>query len=259
MKSFERRKKILEILNKNEKVKIKYIAKILEEKEDNIRRDIRILGELDLLTKIHGGISLKKEDSMIEKFYFNKIFDRSEKEKIAKKAIEYINEGDSIYLGSGTTVYIFAELLKEQSFNLNIITNSLPVATLLAKKNNYTLIFVGGELKRENYYFMGTLVEDFIKYFTINKAFVGARGFDLNHGFTISTLEEAAILKSIASSSEEVIVLVNKIKFEKTSFIKMSTFYNELNKKVTKVITNNTPKIEYIRKLESDVTEVVLV
>jgi len=258
MKTFERRKRILEILNENEKIKIKNIAEILGEKTDSIRRDIRILSEFDLLNKTHGEISIKNEDSIIEKFYFNKISNRLEKESLGKKALEYINEGDSIYLGSGTTVFLLAKLLKQKNFNLNILTNSLPSATILSKKSNYNLIFIGGELRRENYYFLGSLVTNSIKYFTINKAFVGARGFDIEHGFTISTIEEAAMMKYIADSSEVMIILVDKTKFEKMSFIKMSTFYDELNKKVTKVITNKTPKLEFIKKLQNEAIEVIL-
>ena len=259
MRAIERRKKILEILKETEKIKVKNLAEILGEKTDSIRRDIRFLNEFDLLSKTHGEIRLKNRDNIIEGFFFNRISNRQEKEILAKKALEYINEGDSIYLGSGTTVFLLAELLTEKDFGLNIITNSLPTATILTRKNNYNLIFIGGELKRENYYFMGTLVEDSIKYFTINKAFMGARGFNIKHGFTISTIEEAALIKSIASTSDEIIILADKTKFEKTSFIKLSSFYSELNKKVTKVITNRASKLEFIKKLESEEMEVVLV
>jgi DeoR family transcriptional regulator, fructose operon transcriptional repressor len=259
MKTLDRRKKILELINKNKRMKIKNIAEILGEKPDGIRRDINILSEFNILEKIHGEITLKNKDSIIEEFYFGEITNRLEKETIVEESLKYINNGDSIYFGSGTTVFLLAKLLKQKNFILNILTNSLPVATILSKNNNFNLIFIGGELHRENYYFLDCSITNLISYFNINKAFLGARGFNIEHGFTISTIEEATLIKSVSNISSEIFIITDKTKFEKSTFIKIPDFRSEFKRKVTKVITNKTPKLEFIKKIESEGIQVILV
>ncbi|MCL4376877.1 MAG: DeoR/GlpR family DNA-binding transcription regulator [Actinobacteria bacterium] len=260
MRSLERRKKIIDILNKHEQVKVKEIAKILAEKENNIRRDIRILRDMGLLSKVYGGIKIPGEENIIEKYFYDEIYNNSEKELIAQKAVEYIQENDTIFLSSGTTVFKLAEILYRYDYKLNIITLSLPVATLLAKKNNFNLIFIGGTLIRENFSFEGSLVEQLLKFFNIDKAFVGVRGFSYDHGFTIPTMEQVTTLRALARFSGEINVLVDHTKFLKRCLIILSTFDDELiRNKIRRVITDKTTAQKDIDRLKEEGTEVVVV
>jgi DeoR/GlpR family transcriptional regulator of sugar metabolism len=260
MKSSERRKNIIDILNQHSEIKVKEISKILGEKENNIRRDIRILRDMELLFKTHGGIKTLGEDNLIEKFFYNKIQNNFEKELIAKKALEYINENESIFLGSGTTVFKLAEVLNQYNHPLNIVTISLPVATLLAKKNNFNLIFIGGTLIKENFSFEGSMMEQLLKYFNVDKAFIGVRGFSYDHGFTIPSIEQAITVKALARLSEEIIVLVDHTKFLKKCLVIVSTFDDELIKnKIRKVITDKETSYKDIERLKTEGVEVISV
>ncbi|MCL4376985.1 MAG: DeoR/GlpR family DNA-binding transcription regulator [Actinobacteria bacterium] len=260
MKSLERRKNIIDILKQHGEIKVKEISKILGEKENNIRRDIRILRDMELLSKTYGGIKALSEDNFIEKFFYNEINNNFEKELIAQKALEYIKENESIFLGSGTTVFKLAEVLNQYNYPLNIVTISLPIATLLAKKNNFNLIFIGGTLIRENFSFEGSMVEQFLNYFNIDKAFIGVRGFSYDHGFTIPAIEQATMLKALAKLSEEIIVLVDHTKFLKKCLVILSTFTDELIKnKIKKVITDKGTPTKDIERLRTEGTEVIIV
>ncbi|MCL5071600.1 MAG: DeoR/GlpR family DNA-binding transcription regulator [Actinobacteria bacterium] len=260
MNSIERRKKIIDILNKYSQIKVKEIADILKEKENNIRRDIRILRDMGLLSKVYGGIKTLGEENIVEKYFYDEIDNSPEKELIARKAVEYIRENDTIFLSSGTTVFKLAEILYHYDYKLNIITISLPVAALLAKKSIFNLIFIGGNLIRENFSFEGSLVEQLLKFFNIDKAFVGVRGFSYDHGFTIPSMEQVTTLKAIAKFSDEINVLVDHTKFLKKSLIILSTFDDELIKnKIKRVITDKMVAQKDINKLKEEGTEVVLV
>ena len=260
MRSVERRKKILEVLNKNKEISIKDISRILKEKENNIRRDIRILREMSLLTKVYGGIKLSSQIDFIEKNFFNEIDNAMAKSRISKKALEFINEGDSILLGAGTTIFKLAEILYECNIKLNIITLSLPVAMLLVKNNSFNLILIGGKLRRENYSFESSLVEDMLKYFTIDKAFIGVTGFNMEHGFTIQTIEQIASIKAITKLSDEINILVDSSKFFKKGLMKITTFDDVTQKrKVKRIITNKELEKTYIERLEKEGSEVILV
>ena len=259
MKSLERRKKILEIVNKHKEIKIKDIANILETKENNIRRDIRILSELGLLRKIYGGIRLNDNTDLIKKNYFNKINNEFEKKLIAEKAFELINENDSILLGPGTTVFKLAEILYNCDIKLNILTFSLPVAVLLSNKSNINLVLIGGELVRANYSFEGPLIGNILGYFTFDKAFMGVNGFSMEHGFTISSIRQATSIQAVAKLTEEIIFLVDYSKFLNKCFVKISTFENKLLKeKIKTIVTDRKVKSKYIDKLKSKQIKVII-
>ena len=56
-----------------------------------------------------------------------------EKRFIAKNAVDLIEDGDTIFLGPGTTVQKLAEEINH--YSLTIITNCLPVFNILIKTN----------------------------------------------------------------------------------------------------------------------------
>ena len=260
MNSLERRKKILELVNKHKKILIKDISRILNEKDNNIRRDIRILEEMSLLTKVYGGVRANSLISNMEKYYFDNIENNLKKDLIAKKAFELISKNDSIFLSSGTTVLKLAEILFEHDLSLDIVTISLPVATILAKKSNYNLVFIGGKLERENYSFEGSMVEEMTKYYTVKKAFIGAKGFSIEHGFTIPSNDEVVTVKAIAKLADEVIILVDSSKFLKKFLMKLATFEDKLvSSKIKRVITDKEVEKKYIDCLENQGVEVILV
>lgn len=62
---------------------------------------------------------------------------------IAKKAIELVEENDTLALDSGTTS--FALYKKLTSFkNLTLIINDFAIANFLSENSTFKLIFVGG-------------------------------------------------------------------------------------------------------------------
>ena len=260
MKSNDRRKRILELVKSRGEIKIKEISKIFnDEREDRIRRDVRILSDMGLLTSVYGGVKSKDEVSYIGDFYFGKSENCEAKELIAKEALKFINESSTIFLEAGSTVFKLAELLYEEDIKLDIVTISLPVVTLLSKKKNYNIILLGGQLIRENYSFESQLIPELIKYYVINRAFIGMRGFNIEHGFTIPTIDEAIITKTAANLSDEVIVLVDSSKFEKHCLINVATFEDPIfKKKIKTVITDKNINSKYIDRLKKENIDILI-
>ena len=250
----------MELVNSRGEIKIKEISKILNnEREDRIRRDVRILSDMGLLAAVYGGVKSKDGVSHIGDLYFGECENSETKKLIAQEALKFINEGSSIFLGAGTTVFKLAELLYEKDIKLDIITVSLPAAALLSKKKNYNVILLGGQLVRENYSFEGQLIPEVVKYYVINKAFIGMRGFNITHGFTIPTIEQALTAKAVANLSDEVIVLVDSSKFSKHCLINVATFEDEIFKnKIRKVITDKDIDSKYVDRLKKENIEVLI-
>ena len=100
-----------------------------------IRRDLTALSDDGLITLQHGGAVLNNGSL----FEFNMSMKNekrvTEKMELAKQCMEYVHEGDSIYLDAGTTVSCLALLLKEKK-NILIMTHSLLAMNQLSDSKN---------------------------------------------------------------------------------------------------------------------------
>lgn len=97
-----------------------------------------------------------------------------EKLQIARRAVELIEEGSTIFLGTGTTVEQMASMLP--AFRLRIVTNSLSVFNLLEAREDCELCLVGGMYRRRTAAFVGPTAEDTLRALGIDAAFIGANG-----------------------------------------------------------------------------------
>ena len=124
----ERYKAIMDLLTPSGTVRVNEIMEKLNVSDMTVRRDLADLEKRGLLERVHGGARINtfnEELSHKEK----QIINVEAKRAIAKKAIESIKEGDTIFLGPGTTIELLAKLIDER--NLQIVTNCLPVFEIL--------------------------------------------------------------------------------------------------------------------------------
>jgi len=125
-------------------VKIIDLSKLLKVSRKTVRKDSYELEAETLRNKIHGGAVLDKSS---QESKYDRRFSEQERSKgwIAKKAIFYIEEEDSIYLDYGTTPYQLAKLLKNIS-NITAVTHIIPMIHLLLNYEN--IIVSGGVFKK---------------------------------------------------------------------------------------------------------------
>jgi DeoR/GlpR family transcriptional regulator of sugar metabolism len=132
---------------------------------------------------------------------------------IAQKCIEYIHDGDCIYLDSGSTTYQIAKYIKNKK-NLTVITNSIPVVNELLT-SEIELIMIGGKVRKKE---KSIASYDFLFNFNelnILKAFICASGITVENGISDYNLEEAITRKKIIELSNEVYVAADSTKFNK--------------------------------------------
>ena len=145
MKQEQRKKVILKLLETNEEVSIPEIVSRCNVSEITVRRDLTLLEKKGALRRIHGGAV--KSVSVPELFGFDKnlLQRQNQKIEICKLASSLIEEGDTIYMDCGTTVYHLTRFLPRFK-NLRIITNSLPVVSELVPYPHIQVYLIGGEL-----------------------------------------------------------------------------------------------------------------
>ena len=217
----ERKVNILEYVQTHGRVTVAEISARYGVSESTVRRDLQELEEAGLLRRAHGGaVSLQVVNH--EPTYGEKTDRfRREKQAIAKRAAEMIEEGDSILLDSGTTTLQLAAELKKFS-RLTVVTNSLQVPMELQHVPGIDVMLTGGMLRKETLAFVGPLAERSLEMVRVDKAFVGANGVCVKEGLTTPNLIEAATKRKMFEVAQEVILLTDHTKFGKLSLAKFA-------------------------------------
>ena len=97
-----------------------------------IRKDLSDLEQQGLLQRTYGGaVSHKSSQHLFHEESLD--VQAARKEAIARTALEYIHEGDTIILDAGSTTLSLASALVGKFQSLYVITSSVPVALELAR------------------------------------------------------------------------------------------------------------------------------
>jgi len=251
----ERQQKILEEIKNKGAATISELSKNFNVSEMTVRRDLNLLEEKGLIKRTYGG-ALSLEVATFEPTFQEKdSINIEEKRRIGAAAVSIINQGDTIFLTTGTTtMQIVKSLLKSRShMNLTVVTNSLNNAYELCKLNNIRLFVIGGEVRKTSYAMVMPQIEESLKGIYIDKFFLGVNGLSNEYGLTIPNPLEAQLCRLVIRKSRETIVVADHSKFGKVTFAHIANL-NEIDK----VITDSAVDQEYIRQLKEEDIEVIL-
>ncbi|HBL4823040.1 DeoR/GlpR family DNA-binding transcription regulator [Enterococcus faecium] len=206
MNKKRRLEKILDMLKIDGTITIKEIIDELDISDMTARRDLDALEADGLLTRTHGGAQLLSSKKPLEKTHIEKkSLNTKEKIDIAKKACSLIKDGDTIFIGPGTTLEQLAlELKGRKGYKIRVITNSLPVFLILNDSETIDLLLLGGEYRE------------------ITGAFVSANAVTHNSIATYSD-KEGVIQQLALNNAVEKFLLVDSTKFDRYDFF---NFYN---------------------------------
>ena len=248
MKKRERLEEITRLVNQKGTIRVSDIVKLLNVTDMTVRRDLVELEEQGVLTKIHGGARSNKAFQYREYSHAEKhIQNKEAKQAIASKAAQLIEDGDTIFLGPGTTVAFLAEALNTQ--RLTVITNCMPVFTLLmAKKTeDFQVFLLGGEYRQVTEAFVGEITNTSLEKLRFSKMFFSGNGVRDGEVMT-STLAEAYTQNLALKHSLEKYLLLDSSKIGKddfTSFCKL--------RDLTALITDVKTEDENYRSLEPEI------
>ncbi len=249
MSKNKRLETIKSIILQNGTISIASLSEKLNVNKITIRRDLETLEQEKFLIRTHGGAILNKAPSSDDaKNIFVKDIEISNieyKEPIARLAVSLIAENDSIFIGGGSTCYLFAKELKAHT-GVSIVTTSLNATYELSPyvKNMY---FIGGELisNRGIFYTGGPKVDSELDKIFVNKAFISVSGVDLKAGLTIHELSQLSMLQMVPKIAKQVIIIADSNKFDHLSTHKLG-----LLETGHIIITNNNIDKKYYSAFE---------
>lgn len=249
----ERKIKILEYVQTHFRASVQELCQSFDVSEATVRRDLKELEEAKLLRRTHGGaVSLQSvnfEPTFLEKE--DKFL--KEKQAIARKAVEFIEEGDTILLDAGTTTLHFAKELKSLS-RLTVVTNSIMIAQELEDVPGIEIIMIGGTLRRETLALVGPLAEQALDMIRVDKAFVAINALDITEGLTTPNLIEASAKRKMIQSAKTVFLLADHSKVGKVAFAKVAEV-----REIDKFISDSAVPESVINQLEQLGVDVYIV
>ena len=229
-------KNVEDYILKNESVSLDKLCDVFKVSKNTIRRDIKELLEKGKIKKIYGGVTINQKK--LVPFEERNIKNHAEKKAAAETAAAYINDGDIIFIDSGTTTMWLIDYLKNK--NITILTNNLSAIVSALPYPNLNIISLGGTLKRKTNSFVGNSTSLVLKDYNISKAFMAATGISIARGATNSSIEEYELKKLIVEKSDEIFLLVDSSKFDIISLMTYSPLEN-----LDYIITNKTPSKKY--------------
>lgn len=211
----ERQDSIVNLVNAEGSVRVKDLSLQFEVTEDCIRKDLAILEKKGLLKKAYGGAVSVRQNPHMYNSEKRKETPNFERVIIAKKAIELLENEDTIFLDISLTSLEIAKLLRESSLQLTVVTNMIDVLNILNHCLHISIVFIGGQLNKEGDGFWGTLSMQMIRSFKVDKAFLGVVGVNTTNG-QLSTyyVDDGFMKTTIIEQSQMNYLLCEERKFK---------------------------------------------
>jgi DeoR family transcriptional regulator of aga operon len=212
----ERRRAILEIVNRESRALVQDLAPQFGTSQVTIRKDLEILHRQGLVYRTHGGALPIRAGALLDPSLREKEkLHRKEKHEIGAAAASLVKEGQSVVLDSGTTTTVIARALREFR-RLTVITNAVNIAADLAG-TNVEVILTGGILRENSFSLVGPLAEDTLRHLSADILFLGVDGFDVHFGLTTPNMLEAKVNRVMVDISRRTVAVCDSSKFGRRS------------------------------------------
>ena len=217
-----RKKSIKEIITEKKSVTVSELAKSFKVTEETIRKDLQQLEEDGFLTRTYGGAYISDGVENDVDINLREHIHIEGKQKIANTCVNFINNGDSIFLDASTTSLYIAENLKSK--RLTVTTNSIKIVQHLADNPNIKLIIIGGRIEHPSMSALGRNAEWNINNYFFDAAFISCRALSMVHGITDSNELQAEIRKIAIEHSNQTFLVADYTKFDRTAFTKICDY-----------------------------------
>lgn len=219
--------------------------------KSTLRRYLEEITEKGVIKKTYGGVTAEQRAPLLS-FSARNATGAEAKRKIAALAADQVEDGDVIFVDSGTTTLYMADALADFN-NLTVLTNSLEVIVRLLPYENVTVISLSGELNRETVSFTGQSAADVLGVYNIGKAFLACTGVSVAGGVSNSSEAERMVKQTAVSKSQSVYLLADSRKFEVISLIT----YCGIDK-IDTLISDKDPPQELMQELETCGTKLLI-
>lgn len=247
MKIADKRKThILRKISAEESITVTDLAAGLDVSEMTIRRYLAELESEGLLKRVHGGAVSSHGRSYEPPYALRNSQAVDAKQRIAKAAAAMVEEGDSLALDVGSTVFAIAGELAGRR-GLTVMTPSMRIVNLFIKNKDIRLIVPGGILRHGEESLIGDLTHQTFKGLFVDKLFLGVGGLDIQNGLTEYNWDDALVKQAMIRSAKKVYLVADASKFGRSAFAKIADI-----KDIHVIITDQAPPAPLLQELEKN-------
>jgi DeoR family transcriptional regulator of aga operon len=251
----ERHQKILELLERNDRVLIDELVARLKVSAVTVRSDLDSLSDRGLLVRSHGGAVRQINPTVDYPLQLKATLHHAEKVRIGLAAAQLLRPNQTVMLDSGTTTAEVARHIRSLRLRpLTVITNALNIAVEVAGAEGVSLLMIGGLLRRVSSSFVGPQAERMLQDLHADHMFLAVDGMHLNSGLSTPDILEAQLNSLMMRAASEVTVVADASKFGRRSLSVIAGI-----DEVRRVITDDRVKPETLQALQEKGIEVVVV
>jgi DeoR/GlpR family transcriptional regulator of sugar metabolism len=214
----ERRNRLLELVRLRRFASLPELAEELQVSESTVRRDLEHLEVEGTARRIHGGVLYSGSSPKLPHFEVRQPANWEQKRAIAERAVELIEDGDTVLLDGGSTTYEVGRLLVGRA--LHVVTNSLPVASLFASDTVSDLVLIGGNICPRTGVAQGPLADAMLVTLRVRRTILSVAGVN-EEGFFNNNLLLGQTERAMMEIADEVIVVADSSKFGRQSLARV--------------------------------------
>ncbi|MHA1340420.1 MAG: DeoR/GlpR family DNA-binding transcription regulator [Promethearchaeota archaeon] len=173
----KRQRKILEKLQRQIDISINELAEEFNVHPMTIRRDFKKLEQMNIIVRTYGGARINPVRKSLTYLSDEDILENFEKKiAIARFIIDnIINDGDFIFLDSGSTILQIAKALVAKK-KITVATNSIDIMAELFHQSDVNTLIIGGTLSMKSSSLHGPYAIERLKEIKVGKCFMSCDG-----------------------------------------------------------------------------------
>ncbi len=214
----ERQSLIVKLVEERSFVSVAELLALLDVSEATIRRDIASLADRGEVKRIRGGAQAIRTRHQVQlagmPFSISWGVNAAQKRAIARAAAALIVAGESILINGGTTTFALTEFMIEHQ--VDVLTNSFPIAAALVTTSRNRVAVPGGAIFREQNIILSPFQDDSIANFWGRKLFTSCYAINRLGLMEADPLIVQAQTK-LLQRAEEVVVMADSSKLRQHS------------------------------------------
>lgn len=202
----QRRQLIQEYLTTHKIASVTDLSGIAGASEATVRRDLEWLENDGFLERTYGGAILNQRYNLESDYKQRAGNFPEEKRKIGVLAASFIEDGDVVFINSGTTT---AEILRHirKDARITVVTNNT-IAAFQLEEAGYEILLLGGSLNTKVNAVTGSFAIENLSKIYADKCFIGVDGISLKFGCTVPTSQEAEIVRLMIARTRGSVAVV---------------------------------------------------
>ncbi|MDO4665934.1 MAG: DeoR/GlpR family DNA-binding transcription regulator [Actinomycetaceae bacterium] len=261
MKRQDRQSTLVELVVEHGQLTVEQMVELVNASPATIRRDLDVLSEQQLITRVRGGARANATSGDLPMRYRTSR-QWQEKQQIAKKVASMVCPGDVISFNGGTTTTAAAyEIGLTSSANpafqeapITVVTNAVNIANDLAIRPCVKVVVIGGVVRARSYELIGSLAQTMLPRISAGTLFLGVSALNLEaQAFFTNHEGEAQINAELVGIADKIVVLADSSKLGTSAFAKICDFSS-----VDMIITDRNIQQEHRSILEAAGVEVVV-